>query len=113
MLLCLIFFLYYYLGRTIHLPEEEIHFFEYGMVGILFARAIAEHVQEKWKIFMGALILSGLAGWLDEGIQGLMPTRHYDLRDVVLNIVSASMGLAIFLIFPSKSDTFVKERPSL
>jgi VanZ like family len=99
-----IFSLYYIAGRSIHLPEEEIHFFEYGLVGILFARAVSEHVQEKWKVFIFTMLLSTAAGWLDEIIQGFMPSRHYDIKDIFLNIASAAMGLAIFFTFPSSSE---------
>ena len=32
-----------------------------------------------------------LLGWLDEGIQALLPNRVYDLRDVFFNSVAAGL----------------------
>ena len=32
-----------------------------------------------------AVLVNGVAGWGDEGIQALLPSRVYELRDVALN----------------------------
>ena len=39
-------------------------------------------------------VLTGLAGWLDEGIQPLRPNRHYDWVDVGLNLLAALLAVA-------------------
>jgi hypothetical protein len=33
------------------------------------------------------------AGWIDELIQGLLPTRYYDLRDVAFNAAAGLLAL--------------------
>ena len=38
-----------------------------------------------------ALVISVLLGWLDEGIQSILPNRVYDIRDVFFNTVAAAM----------------------
>ena len=39
-----------------------------------------------------ATLLVALAGWVDEGIQGLLPNRVYDLRDVGLNAGAGALA---------------------
>ena len=34
-----------------------------------------------------------MVGWLDEGVQGLLPNRMYDLRDVAFNALAAALAL--------------------
>lgn len=83
-------------------PEEQIHFLQYGLVGIFFLRALELHVERKAAAYFFALVLASAAGWLDEIIQGLIPNRHYDVKDIFLNIVSAALGLAVFAVLPKK-----------
>ena len=47
-----------------------------------------------WRAAAGAWLLTALAGWLDEGIQGLLPNRVYDLRDVGFNALAGALALA-------------------
>jgi VanZ family protein len=98
-----IFSLYPLIAMKTSSPEEQLHFLEYGLVGVLFARAISGGQHYTWKIYSGALALGGLAGWIDEILQGLLPNRHYDVRDIWLNIVSVALGLALRSFFPSKN----------
>lgn len=101
-MLCSICFTYFLVGKHVNTPEEQIHFFQYGLVGVFFARAVSHHTKPYWKIFLAALILATLAGWIDERLQGLLPNRHYDIRDVYLNFVSAFLGLIVYgSLFPA------------
>lgn len=89
--------------------EEQIHFLEYGLVGVFFARAIASHGVRTWKTYAGAFFLGSLAGWIDELLQGRLSNRHYDIRDVWLNIVSVTLGLFLLKLFPSNTDTNTRQ----
>ena len=40
-----------------------------------------------------ALVATALVGWLDEGIQSLIPNRVYDNFDVFSNAVAAAIGI--------------------
>lgn len=95
-LVTLIFLIGFAIAKS-HLktPEEAIHFFEYGLVGILFSRALEQHRLSPIKIFFLALIIASLCGWVDEILQGLSPTRTYDMNDVVLNAISSFFGLCV------------------
>ena len=74
--------------------EERTHLFEYGLVAALVHEALVER-QENGRFaptpaFL-ALIISILFGWLDEGIQSILPNRVYDIRDVIFNGIAAAM----------------------
>ena len=41
-----------------------------------------------------ALGIAAAVGWLDEAVQGILPNRIYDLRDVAFNALAAGLALA-------------------
>ncbi|MGV3623657.1 MAG: VanZ family protein [Archangium sp.] len=78
-------------------PEEKLHFLEYGTVGVLAFLS----TKETWpppKRFVCAALFTVAAGWLDEGIQALLPNRYYDLRDVGFNALAGLMALTVFTV---------------
>lgn len=93
--------LYAAVARRVQVPEEQIHFFEYGLVGVFFARALRIRWGKGVATFLAALALAALAGWVDELLQGRIPNRHYDVRDIALNVVSAGLGLWVYQILPA------------
>ncbi len=74
-------------------PEEKLHFVEYGVVGVLAFFASPLRWSELRRILSAALF-TGAAGWLEEGIQALLPSRYYDLRDVGFNALAGVMALS-------------------
>lgn len=66
-------------------PEEKIHFIQYGVVALL--------AYESFRRYRVALVFVIAAGWLDEGIQALLPSRYYDLRDVAFNAAAGALAL--------------------
>lgn len=78
-------------------PEEKLHFVEYGLVGVLaFLSMPAAWTTARRAL--GACLFTGAAGWVDEGIQAVLPNRYYDLRDVAFNAAAGAMALATFLV---------------
>lgn len=45
-----------------------------------------------------ALVVTALPGWLDEGIQALLPNRVYDNFDVLTNVIAALMAILANLL---------------
>ena len=45
-----------------------------------------------------ALVLTLAAGWIDEAIQGILPNRYYDLRDVAFNFSAGALYLLAWSI---------------
>ena len=77
--------------------EERTHLFEYGIVAVLIYQALSERARNGRRVpapAVLALVLTVLLGWIDEGIQGLLPNRVYDNFDVVRNTVAAVIGIA-------------------
>jgi hypothetical protein len=77
-------------------PEERTHLFEYGIVAILIYQALLERRRSGRRIRSPALLAIGvtaLLGWIDEGIQMLLPNRVYDIRDVGFNALAGFMAI--------------------
>ena len=94
LLLILLGSAYGYGMMIMKIPEEKIHFLEYGFLAFLICRAL----RLDWgdlKSYSGAFFLTFLLGWLDEGIQAILPNRYYQLSDVGLNGISAGLGLLL------------------
>ncbi len=73
-------------------PEERLHLVEYGVVALLTEAALPLG-WTGWRRFTAAALVTVAVGWCDELIQGLLPTRHYDLHDVLLNAESGLWAL--------------------
>jgi len=85
--------------RSQSIVQERLHLFEYGLLAVLLRSALAERFRDRkhpraWRDG-AAVLLAGAAGWIDEGIQYFLPNRVYDLRDVRLNVLSASAAVAL------------------
>ncbi len=81
-------------------PEERTHLFEYGIVAVLIYQALSERSQNGRRVRAPAalaLVVTALLGWLDEGIQALLPNRFYDIVDVAVNALAALMAIAASL----------------
>lgn len=87
-------------------PAERTHLFEYGLVAVLIHQALTERVRSGGRVPIPAVLtvaVTALVGWLDEGIQALLPNRFYDLRDVGINALAGLMAiLAILALAPAR-----------
>jgi len=82
--------------RSFLTPEERTHLFEYGLVAVLIYQALIERRRNGRMVpspAVIAVIMTGLLGWLDEGIQWILPNRVYDLRDVGFNALAGLMAI--------------------
>ncbi|MFQ5351431.1 MAG: VanZ family protein [Thermoanaerobaculia bacterium] len=83
----------------IRFPEERFHLLEYGLFAGLVYLALLERrrpgAELRWSApaALVAALATGLAGWLDEGIQHLLPNRQYDWLDVGLNLLAAVLAI--------------------
>ena len=76
--------------------EERTHLFEYGIVAVLIYQALSERAANGRRVpapAVLALVATVVLGWLDEGLQALIPNRVYDNFDVVRNTVAALIGI--------------------
>ena len=90
-----------YLTTLIRLPvpEARSHLFEYGLVAMLIYQALA-------------VVATALLGWLDEGIQWLLPNRVYDLLDVGFNALAglAAVSAILFMEWARRWDALKRIR---
>jgi len=83
-------------------PAEKTHFLTYGLLAWVVVRALDLETSSRWRYVAAALIVGAL-GWIDEGIQYLLPRRHFEWKDVWLNVVS---GAAILLVIAALRGEF-------
>ena len=84
------------------IPEERLHFIEYGILAFLIYQALILDFKNG-KAYLAAFAVTSLIGLGDEGIQYLLPNRYYQFQDVCLNSASAVLGLAlVYVIFRDK-----------
>jgi VanZ family protein len=57
-------------------------------------RASAGGGPGRWAAVVLAVLVTGLAGWGDEGIQSLVPNRVYDVRDIGFNTLAGAMAVS-------------------
>jgi VanZ family protein len=95
--------IYFLVARNVSTPEEQVHFVQYGLVGVLFMRAVRPRFSREYVSYLAAFTLAFFAGWIDELIQGALPNRHYDVKDIALNAVSSVLGLIVYRIIPRKN----------
>jgi len=97
--LCLPILLVLFMFYWLKIPEERIHFVEYGVLGYLCGWMLNNlgHWPEKR---LHGLILLAFIGTFDELIQKILPNRIFDLHDIFFNIASSWCG--IFMFFTSK-----------
>ncbi len=74
----------------LRLPEERLHFVEYGILAALAHGALRERRARRAGLWTVAL--TATAGLGDELIQGLLPNRYFGWRDVAMN---AGAGLLV------------------
>ncbi len=77
--------------------EERTHLFEYGIVAVLIYQALSERARHGRRVpapAVLALVATVALGWIDEGLQALIPNRVYDNFDVVRNTVAALIGIS-------------------
>jgi len=68
------------------LPEERVHFIEYGLLAFLVFSATGRNIEL-------TLFFVFTVGAVDEIIQYFLPNRVGDLRDVAINAIGGALGL--------------------
>lgn len=75
-------------------PGERTHLIEYGIVAVFIYEALTERRNEGRRVPMPALlaiVFASLLGVFDELIQKLLPGRVFDPRDMLFNVLAATM----------------------
>jgi VanZ family protein len=105
-----------FLGSMIQLTTltvERVHFLQYGILAALSYQAAGRR-HTGLRRFAYAGVAAGLIGFLDEFVQGLLPIRYYDNRDLLLNVVAIGLVLLAFFLLPlwRRTDPGLQRRKS-
>jgi len=95
----------YFTHKLWKIPEEAIHFLEYGLLGFFLFKALNYNVKDK-SIYITATLFALLIGTFDEIFQWIVPDRKWDFRDVGLNGLSG--GLFQLAIWKVVRPDFIK-----
>jgi len=92
----------YFTLKLWDIPEEAIHFLEYGLLGFFLFKALNHHIRDK-SIYFTATLFALLVGTFDEILQWITPQRYWEFRDVWLNTLSGGLfQLAIWKVIRPK-----------
>lgn len=78
------------------IPEERSHLIEYSVVALLVHAALTERVRQGRHVPMPAIlaiVITTLIGLLDESIQAIIPSRVFDLFDILFDFLAAVMAV--------------------
>ena len=92
----------------IEIPMERTHIIEYGVVAVFIHQALMERVSQGGRVPVPAILAIlaiALAGVIDECIQAVLPSRVFDLRDILFNAFAGLMAIG-----SSKALTWVHSR---
>jgi len=78
----------------LELPEEQVHFIEYGILSALIYLALTHDINNSSIYFLSVLIVF-IFGAIDEVIQWVLPNRVFDIRDLIMN---GSAGILVQLL---------------
>jgi hypothetical protein len=92
-------------------PEERTHLFEYGFLAVLIHQALTERLRNGRRVPVPAIltvVLTALLGWVDEGLQAVVPDRVYDIWDVGVNALAGVMAVtaSVALSWARRWDVF-------
>ena len=83
-------FYVYFTFKLWKIPEEAIHFLEYGILSYFAYRALTHHVRDVTLFFTASFVVL-FVGTVDEIIQWMVPGRYWDFRDIWLNLLSGAL----------------------
>lgn len=80
----------------LEIPQERLHYVEYGLLAGLIFVGLRERPGREAVAFLQAFAVGTALGFLDELLQGwLWPRRYFDWADVLLNLRASLVGLVI------------------
>jgi VanZ family protein len=92
----------YFSIKLRNIPEEAVHFLEYGLLSFFLFKALSQQIKDK-SIYITATLFALLIGTFDEILQWITPERYWDFRDAGLNALSGGLfQLAIWKVVRPK-----------
>ena len=95
---------YWYSLSRIEILIEQVHFLEYGLLAYLVILALRVDRRDPGGYLIAGLLVA-LIGIGDEYIQGLLPNRVGEMRDIYLNALSGLLALCWFRLCIKPTET--------
>ena len=82
---------------------EKVHILEYGILSYLLIQFFSSmRFTSKKSIFFAVLPFQVAVALSDEIVQGILPNRFYDVRDIWMNVLAGTGILLVWLILDKK-----------
>ena len=85
----IVFIAYAYQLREV--PADVIHLVEYVILSVLVYHALLHRIND-YRIYFVATLIVATIGTIEECIQWIVPSRVFDLRDILTNVVAGGLA---------------------
>lgn len=82
------------------IPTERSHLVEYGIVAVFVYEALTERASQGRYVpapALLAILITSLIGGLDECVQAFLPSRVFELQDILFNVLASVMAVVASL----------------
>ncbi len=86
----------------IDVPEEQVHFIEYGILSGLIYIALTHDIHNNVYVYFLSAFIVFIFGAVDEVIQWILPNRVFDIRDILINGIAGILVQLLIAMVISK-----------
>ena len=112
LLFLLFLWVYLALWKIANLPAEKMHLIEYCLLAIMVYNALKIDINPyEWRLYIFGGVFCILIAFIDEIIQGILPNRVFDFRDIFVNVMSSLTALMVirFNILKEEPKSFTSQ----
>ncbi len=86
----------------VNVPEEQVHFIEYGILSALIYIALTHDIHNNVYVYFLSIHIVFAFGAVDEVIQWILPNRIFDIRDILINGIAGILVQLLIAMVISK-----------
>ncbi len=86
----------------VDVPEEQVHFIEYGILSGLIYIALTHDIHNNVYVYFLSIHIVFAFGAVDEVIQWILPNRVFDIRDILINGIAGILVQLLIAMVISK-----------
>lgn len=81
---------------------------EFALLGWLTVGDLTRQNKRFLKAIIFAFIFVAMIGCLGEGFQKLLPWRVYEIRDIITDVLSGMLGIALNLLSQARPSSLIR-----